>query len=75
MCNVVNKDWKTVETLDQTCFGAGAVLTEKRMRGVENCACTCEQLCVSWCPILAEPEGGGAPALCHSVASAASFRT
>lgn len=25
--------------------------------------------------ILAEPEGGGAPAFCHSVASAASLRT
>lgn len=32
-------------------------------------------VCVCVCLILAEPEGGGAPALCHSVASAASFRT
>lgn len=35
--------------------------------------CTYQHVCV--CVILAEPEGGGAPALCHSVASAASFRT
>lgn len=44
-----------------------------------NCAheFTYEHMCVHAfvCVILAEPEGGGAPALCHSVASAASFRT
>lgn len=46
-----------------------------------SCAheCTCEHICLYVCVcvrlILAEPEGGGAPALCHSVASAASFRT
>lgn len=68
-------NWEKVETQDQTCLGAGAVLTEMRMRQVNDCACTHEQLRVSLCLILAEPEGGGAPALCHSVASAASFRT
>lgn len=52
------------------------MLTEERFKSVKkNCACICEELCASLCLILAEPEGGGAPALCHSVASAASFRT
>ena len=63
-----------------TCFGTGAVLTETTIgsTSVQFSAAYSTLFRTSvWIQsgrdVLAEPEGGGAPARCHSVASAASL--
>ena len=63
-----------------TCFGTGAVLTETTIGSKSvlfSAAYSTPFRTIMWIKcgrdILAEPEGGGAPARCHSVASAASL--